>query len=262
MKFCSLASGSSGNSLYVETEKSKFLIDAGLSGVAIQKLLQSIGVKAQDLDFIMVTHEHSDHSKGVGVLSRRFNLPILANYQTWLAMDKTIGKIKEENIYVFKSDSDLEVRDLDIHPMSIYHDSVEAVGYVIESNNKKLTVLTDTGFVSEEMKDKIKGSDLYYLEANHDPKMLEIGPYPPILKKRVRGLKGHLSNIDCGKILGEMLTGMGESVLLSHLSEENNTPELAYSTVIDYLSSLGLDTKTDAVIEVAGRYKPSKLIEL
>lgn len=262
MKFCSLSSGSSGNSLYIETDKSKFLIDAGLSGVRIQKLLTSIGVKAEDLDFIMVTHEHTDHSKGVGVLSRRFNLPVVANYDTWLAMDKTIGKIKDENIIVFKSDNDIELRDVDIHPMSIYHDSVSAVGYIIESGGKKLSVLTDTGFVSEKMKEKIKGSDLYFLEANHDLHMLETGPYPELLKKRVRGLKGHLSNIDCGNVLGEMLRGMGERVFLSHLSEENNTPEKALNTVVDYLRSMGMDTSSDAIIKVADRYKPSMLIEL
>lgn len=262
MKFCSLSSGSSGNCIYVETQRSKFLIDAGFSGKQVEKLLTSIGVEAKDLDFLMVTHEHGDHIKGVGVLSRRYDLPIYANYGTWMAMGNKLGKIKEQNIQVFRSDHPLEVRDVDILPISIYHDSAEAVGYVIESQGSKISVLTDTGFVSEQMMEHLRGSDVYLLEANHDLKMLEEGPYPPELKKRIRSLTGHLSNLDCGRVLGDLVRGEGEHVLLAHLSEENNLPGLAHQTVCDYLTGLGLDTSKDILLEVAGRYLPGEIIIL
>ncbi|MDO5717812.1 MAG: MBL fold metallo-hydrolase [Tissierellia bacterium] len=262
MKFCSLSSGSSGNSIYIETKKSRFLIDSGLSGKRVGKLLSEIDVSASELDFILVTHEHSDHVQGVGVLSRRYDLPIIANERTWLAMDQKIGKIDQKNIVVFKSDTDIELRDVDIHPMRIYHDSVEAVGYVIESSKKKLSVLTDTGFVSEEMISKMMGSDLFFIESNHDPNMLQNGSYSEYLKKRVRGIRGHLSNYECSKILGELLTGMGEKVFLGHLSNENNLPILAYKTVSDYLTGIGMDIKKDLILEVAARYGRSSFVEL
>ncbi len=262
MKLCSLSSGSSGNAIYIETEKSKFLIDAGFSGVQIETLLKAIGVQAKELDFLLVTHEHSDHIKGVGVLSRRYDLPIYANYGTWMAMTGKLGKIKEKNIQVFKTDREFSIRDVDILPIGIYHDSAEAVGYIVENAGEKLSVTTDTGFVSESMIDTMRGSGLVLLESNHDPRMLEEGPYPPELKKRIRGLNGHLSNLDSARVLGELLSGSGERVLLGHLSEENNLPALAFETVVHYLTELGLDTGRDICIEVAARYEPGELITI
>lgn len=262
MKFCSLSSGSSGNCIYVESEKHKFLVDAGFSGKQIQNLLEQIGVRASDLDFILVTHEHIDHAQGVGVLSRRFDLPIFANAPTWQAMAGKIGQIKDKNIKVFKSNHDFEIGDLGIFPMKVYHDSQEAVGYVIESSKKKLTLMTDTGFVSEEMMHKISGSNLYYIEANHDPDMLVNGPYPEALKKRIASIGGHLSNITCANVLGEVLTGIQEQVFLGHLSQENNLPSLAEKTVSEELKSLGYDLEKDIRIRVAERHKPGDLVIL
>ncbi|HHX70666.1 MAG: MBL fold metallo-hydrolase [Miniphocaeibacter sp.] len=262
IKFCSLSSGSSGNAMYVETEKTRLLIDAGFSGKQLEKLLMNANVLPDSIDAILITHEHTDHIKGAGVLSRRYNIPILANEKTWLAMLKKVGKIKEENLIVFKNDIDFSLRDIDIHPFSTYHDSANSCGYIINKDNKKITILTDTGIVNERMKNLIAGSDIYLIEANHDVEMLKNGSYPYSLKQRIASVKGHLSNEDCAFTLGEILTGNQEKVVLAHLSEENNTEELAFSTVDKYLQSLGLDTKRDINLTLANRNNVSNEIIL
>lgn len=246
----------------METEKTKIIIDAGFSGKKVEELLKNIDVDPKSLDAILVTHEHTDHIKGVGVLSRRYNLPILANYGTWTAMDEKIGKIKDENILIFKNDYDFQFKDLDIHPLSTYHDSECSCGYIIENSSKKISVMTDTGYVSDNMKKKLTNSDLYYIEANHDVEMLKNGVYPYYLKERVLSTRGHLSNIDSAMTLGEILKSNGEKVILAHLSNENNTPDIAYNTIEMYLKSLGLDTTKDIDLSVAPRHTTSKIIRL
>lgn len=262
MKFCSLSSGSSGNCLYVETNKAKFIIDQGFSGKTCQELLRKIGVEAGELDFILVTHEHGDHVKGLGVLSRRFNLPIYTNEKTFLAMEKKIGSIKDENLKIFKTNREFEVLGTEILPMKIFHDAKDPVGYIIKDGNKKLSVMTDTGFISDEMIEKIKDSDLYFIEANHDLDMLERGPYPYELKKRVKSILGHTSNDDCALALSKALRGHGEKIFLGHLSIENNRPSLAQRTVASYLASLGLDMGGDVKLAVAPRLAPTGMVTL
>lgn len=261
-KFCSLSSGSSGNVMLVETEKSKLLVDAGFSGKQIEKLLMDADVLPESIDAILITHEHTDHIKGAGVLSRRYNIPILANEKTWIAMLKKVGKIKEDNIIVFKNDIDFTLRDLDIHPFSTYHDSANSCGYVINKNNKKISILTDTGIINNRMKKIISGSDVYLIEANHDIEMLKNGSYSYSLKQRILSVKGHLSNNDCALTLGEILTGNQENVFLAHLSEENNTEELAFNTVNNYLKSLGMYTQRDISLKLANRFNISNKIIL
>lgn len=261
MKFCSLLSGSSGNSLYVETEKSKFLIDAGASGKRIQSSLESIGVDPKELDFILVTHEHSDHAQGVGVLSRRFDIPFFSNYPTYLAMEHKLGKIKDENVCLFRSDVGFTYRDVDIMPVRTYHDSAEAVSFVLEGDGKKLSVITDTGIVDERIMEQVKDSDLYYIESNHCPQMLTYGPYPEYLKERIRSREGHLSNQQACHILDQVLRARGERVFLGHLSQENNLPSLALETSVNFLKEKGME-EDDAIIEVAGRNTVSSFIEL
>ncbi len=262
LKFCSLSSGSSGNALYIESNKTKILVDAGFSGKTIEKLLLDANILPETLDAILITHEHSDHVKGAGVLSRRYNIPILANEETWLAMLKKVGKIDDKNIIVFKNDIDFTLRDLDIHPFSTYHDSANSCGFVLNKNNKKISILTDTGIINERMKKTISGSDIYLLEANHDINMLKNGSYSYNLKKRILSVRGHLSNEDCAYTLGELLTGKQEQVILAHLSEENNTEALAYNTVNHYLTGLGLDTTRDINLTLASRNSVSNEIIL
>lgn len=231
IKFCSLSSGSSGNCHFIGTDRTKILVDAGFSGVQIERLLVSVNIDINTIDYILVTHEHLDHVKGAGVLSRRYDIPILANEKTWLGMEKTIGCIKEENIKTFKTNVDFNLDDLSIHPFRIHHDAKEPVGYIVYYRNCQISIATDTGWIDNSIKEKIKGSDLYLVEANHDVDMLKEGSYPYFLKQRVLSNEGHLSNLAAGEVLAETLLGKGEIVVLGHLSRENNTPDLAYETV-------------------------------
>ncbi len=262
LRFCSLASGSSGNCVYIESDNTKILIDAGFSGKKVENLMRAAGLSPRELDAILVTHEHIDHAKGVGVLSRRFQLPVIANAETWAAMEPVIGAISERNSVVCSSDSFFRIKDLDIYAMKTYHDSAGSLGFVLSDGKSKASVLTDTGCVTNKMKTMLMDSDLIYMEANHDPDMLYNGPYPPSLKTRIAGNRGHLSNEDCARALGEVLQGRGEQVLLAHLSEENNTPKLCYDTVWSFLRSLGLDADRDIHLDLAPRHRPGPLYQV
>ena len=262
IKFCSLSSGSSGNCQYIETDNTKILIDGGFSGKKIEGLLSSIGVDPCELDGIFITDEHIDHVRGVGVLSRRYDLPIFANANTWIGMEKTIGKIKENNIRVFTSEKDLDIRDITVCPIKIFHDALEPVGYIIYYKKNKISIVTDTGFVNDIMKEKMKGSNLYLMESNHDVDMLKEGSYPWALKQRVLSTRGHLSNIDAGMVLGDLVSASGEIILLGHLSQENNKPELAHKTVKDSMMNLGIDVDNDLTLDLTYRDKVTKVYTL
>lgn len=259
LRFCSLVSGSSGNCQYIETNNTRLLVDAGLSGRRIESLLKSIGVEPSSLDGILITHEHMDHIKGVGVLSRRYDLPIYANKNTWLEMEKMIGEVDIKNIRVFETGKFLNINDIDIQPIKIFHDAVEPVGYVFYYRKVKLSMVTDTGWVNDDIKSAIKGSNLYLMESNHDINMLKEGSYPWYLKKRILSTRGHLSNDDAGRILGEVVSGNGEVVLLGHLSKENNTEYLAYETVKERILSQGIDINRDIILDLTHRDRPTKV---
>lgn len=259
LQFCSLSSGSSGNCQYIATEKIKILIDAGLSGKKTKELLESIDVDIKSINCILVTHEHIDHTKGVGILSRRYDIPIYANIKTWGSMAKDIGEVKEENICTFNSESEFELGDLGILPFKIFHDASEPVGYCFYYNGIKISILTDTGCVNEDIERKISNSSLLMLESNHDVEMLKVGRYPWFLKKRIMGTNGHLSNDDAGNLLTRILKGNNEKILLAHLSKENNFPELAYQTVANILNNIGLDINKDISLNLTYRDKPTKV---
>lgn len=261
-RFVVLSSGSSGNTSFLSYEGTKILIDAGFSGRKIENLLAEIGEHPSDLDGIFLTHEHTDHSQGAAVLAKRFKLPIYANEGTWKAYLPKTKNLKDESIKIFKSNEFLNFKSMDIYPISTYHDAYEPVGFVIYLANKKISLITDTGVIDEKIAYQIKGSDVYYMEANHDLEALKIGPYPYKLKLRVMGKMGHLSNDQAAEALGDALEGKKEAVFLSHLSETNNTEALSKITVESYLKSLGLDTDKDIDLEVAKRYQPSKEIIL
>lgn len=262
IKFCSLSSGSSGNCQYIETENAKILVDGGFSGKRMEALLSSIGVSASSLDGIFITHEHIDHVRGVGVFSRRYDLPIYANANTWIGMEKTIGEIKEKNIKVFTSGEYLNIRDITVQPINIFHDALEPVGYIFLYNNTKISIITDTGMVNDNIKSKIKGSNLYLMESNHDLTMLKEGSYPWPLKQRILSTKGHLSNDDAGRVLGDVLSGNGEIILLGHLSQDNNLPELAYETVKKLILEQGIDANRDIVLDLTYRDKVTKVYNI
>lgn len=261
MIFCSLYSGSSGNSMFISSGNAKILIDAGLPGKSIDKALKDIGQNPEELDAIFVTHEHSDHVKGIGVLSRKYDIPIYANELTWKAMPSSIGSIKEHNIKLMSEDH-ASIKDLDIVSFEIPHDSALAQGYAIYHGNKKVAIATDLGHYSESVKKSIEDADVVLIESNHDVEMLKFGPYPYPLKRRVLSDFGHLSNDDCGKAIADMVDGIKRKrVILGHLSKTNNYPELAYQTVVNILREKDIELNKDIGLTVARRDMPSNYIE-
>ena len=260
MKFCSLYSGSEGNCQFIRENNTKILIDAGLSGKKIQDAIKYIDESPENIKGILVTHEHADHIQGVGVLSRRYNIPIYANEKTWQAMEAQLGKIASENIMVF--DSPFEIDDLHIEPFNISHDSVAPVGFKVFNNSKKITVLTDTGCVTEEIKSNLLNSDLILIEANHDEDMVMIGSYTWPLKQRILSDVGHMSNTLSGNVLTEILSKGTEAVLLGHLSKENNFIELAYKTVENILLENKIPLNNGISLDMTYRDKPSKVFNV
>lgn len=259
MEFCSLYSGSSGNCLYVASDKTKILIDSGLSGKKVQEGLKEIGVNPQDINGIVITHEHDDHIKSAGILSRRFNLPIYANTNTWEAMINKLGDIKRENIKIFDNYNPFDIGDICVQPYEIPHDAASPCGYSFIHGGKKVSIATDIGYASDTVKENIKDSDFILLESNHDVEMLKVGPYPYPLKRRVLSNEGHLSNEDAGKAIVEILNSKIKKVMLGHLSKTNNYPELAYRTVLSVLEMNGIKDGVDIEIDIAHRDKVGRL---
>lgn len=230
-----LASGSTGNSLYLETDKKRILVDAGLSGKKVVSLLAEVGKKPEDLDAILVTHEHVDHIKGVGVLARKYNLDVYANEGTWQAMDQALGKLAPEQKHTFKMGTTMTLGDMDIESFGVSHDAAQPQFYRFYRNNKSFAMLTDTGYCSDYLRGVIKGADAYLIESNHDLEMLRMGAYPWSLKQRILGDKGHLSNEDGALVMTDVITDNTKRIYLGHLSKENNLVELAHMTMEETL---------------------------
>jgi phosphoribosyl 1,2-cyclic phosphodiesterase len=260
MIFCSLYSGSSGNSIFVSTGKSKVLIDAGMPGKSIEKALNEIGETCENLDGIFVTHEHSDHTKGVGILSRKYNIPIFANSLTWEAMIKSLGNIKDENIKIINNSS-VNLNDLDILSYDIPHDAAAPCGYALVHKNKKICIATDLGYFSQTVKNQLNDADVILLESNHDVEMVKFGPYPYPLKKRILSDIGHLSNESCGNAIVELTNHNQKTIILGHLSKTNNFPELAYKTIVNILEENNIKINKDVVLSMAKRDMPSNFID-
>ncbi|HHB76951.1 MAG TPA: MBL fold metallo-hydrolase [Desulfobulbus sp.] len=230
MKFCVLGSGSRGNCTYVETEKSAILIDAGFSGKEIARRLAVINRFPARLRAIVVTHEHNDHIAGVGVLSRRFHLPVYANIGTFRAAEKKLGKVCE--FREFSIGVTFPFDDFAIHPFAVSHDTADPVGFVVRSEGRSLGYCTDTGRITKLMEYHLGGCHGLILEANYDPQMLQDGPYPLPLKQRVRSNMGHLANGDAACFVRSLVKGPLQSLVLAHLSETNNHPDLAIQAVL------------------------------
>ncbi len=262
IKFCSLYSGSSGNSIFLSLGSTRLLVDAGLSAKRIIEALTSIGERPSELSAILVTHEHSDHIKGVGILSRKFNIPIYANENTWTAMQTLIGAVDVRNMAYFNTGSEFGIGDIVVKPFPIPHDACEPVGYSFFAEEKKITVATDIGHMDLELLNCMEDSDLLLLESNHDVEMLRMGPYPWHLKKRIAGDRGHLSNEAAGKVIAHMAEKGTKRFLLGHLSRENNFPELAYQTVCNALCERSIKAGMDIMLDVALRDRVGRVIEL
>ena len=233
MRLCSIASGSSGNCIYVGSEATHLLVDVGISGKRTESGLHELGLTGRDIDGVLITHEHSDHISGLGVLARKYEIPIYATAGTIEAMryDKSLGNLEEGLFREVQEDKKLTIKDLTVNPMHISHDAAQPVGYRISYGNKKVAVCTDLGVYNDYTVECLKGMDALLLEANHDVNMLQVGPYPYYLKQRILGDRGHLSNENSGRLLCRILHDNLKTVLLGHLSKENNLPELAYESV-------------------------------
>ncbi len=233
MKFVPLYSGSSGNSSYVCSNEVRLLIDAGVTGKAIAEALNNIGESPSALDAILVTHEHIDHIRSVGILSRKYNIPIYANAKTWEAMSPTIKEVAFSNVRLFDSRRDFYIGDFNIAPVRTSHDAEESVGFIIVNKGRKLAYITDAGYIQEDQLERAAGAGLVFIESNHDIDMLRSGPYPYPLKQRILSNKGHLSNADCAQALIKLYTSGVKRAILGHLSKDNNTESMAASTMLD-----------------------------
>ena len=260
MLFAPLCSGSSGNASYLEAGGVRLLVDAGVTGKRMEELLNLVDVCARDLDAILVTHEHIDHVAGVGVLSRRYDIPVYAAEECWQSMPASVGAVALKNRRVFEPDRDFYLKQLCVHPFSIPHDSAHPVGYTFVHEGKKLALMTDVGHVSATMLDVVAGSNLLLLEANHDVEMLKAGSYPYPLKMRILSSRGHLCNEDAGLVLQKLYDRGVRNAILGHLSQENNTPDLALVTVRSVLESAGL--LESMFVTVADRFEPCGIFEI
>ncbi|SHJ78428.1 Phosphoribosyl 1,2-cyclic phosphodiesterase [Anaerobranca californiensis DSM 14826] len=262
MNIFSIASGSSGNCIYYSNGETEILIDAGLSGKKIQLGLGKFGIDPKNIKGILVTHEHKDHICGVGILSRKYKLPIYITEKTYLACKESLGKIDKNLLNHFEVGKKFSIGSVHIESFKTYHDAAEPVGFTFTSNDQKLGILTDTGRVDDQIMAAVYNSDTLLLESNHDEKMVETGPYPWYLKKRILGDFGHLSNTTAGKILAQLLKGKTRKVLLAHLSEQNNFPQLAKVTVENILLKAEIAVGIDVNLDILPRKEVSNFIKL
>lgn len=263
MKYCSVGSGSCGNCHFIKHKNTNILVDVGLSGKKVDNGLKSVDIDAKDVDAIFITHEHTDHIKGAGILSRRYDIPIYANLETWKAMREKLGKLEDKNMKIFKNDKNYELKDLLIRPFSINHDAANPVGYSFTGeDDKKLSVATDIGNITQTIRQNLNKSDLVVLESNYDKEMLLMGPYTYSLKKRVMSEIGHLSNDEAAQYCVDLVKEGTQKVLLAHLSRENNFPALAYETTKQKLQEAGINIEKDLKLEVLLRDNVSRLFEI
>lgn len=240
LHFSVLASGSTGNAIYVATEEHSLLIDAGLSGKKMQELFNGIGRKIEDLSGILVTHEHSDHIKGLGVLARKYKLPIYANEKTWKAMDGLVGVIPTEQKFTFEMEQVKTFGGLDVQSFGVSHDAAEPMFYSFHDGDKKVVVITDTGYVSDRVKGIISDADAYVFESNHDVQMLQMGHYPWSIKRRILSDVGHVSNEDAALAMADVMGDKTKRIYLAHLSKDNNMKDLARMSVEQTLATRGV----------------------
>ncbi|MBU9722329.1 MULTISPECIES: MBL fold metallo-hydrolase [Bacillaceae] len=241
LRFSVLASGSTGNAIYVESDNQRLLIDAGLSGKKIEQCFEKININPKDLNGILVTHEHSDHIKGVGILARRYNLPIYANEKTWKAMQSSLGTIPIEQRFHFETGKTKSFGNMEVESFGVSHDAAEPMFFTFAHGDRKLAVITDTGYVSERIKGVTKEANTFIFESNHDMDMLRMGKYPWSVKRRILGDEGHVSNVDAGLALADILTDSPANIYLAHLSLDNNMKDLARMTVHQTLEEKGYE---------------------
>lgn len=262
MKFCALASGSSGNCIYVGHEDTHLLVDAGISGKRIEEGLRTAHVEPSSISAILITHDHSDHTQGAAVFSKKYGVPIYATAGTLEYIVKTARCAPEQQLCrTVRADEELTIGSISVRPFAISHDAIDPVSYCLKAGGKKLGMATDLGKYDSYIIDSLSGSDALYIESNHDVNMLMLGSYPYCLKVRIASDKGHLSNEACGELVRQLRTERLKNVVLAHLSKDNNFGELAYETVRLALED---DDRFDFLPEliVAKRSEPTGMITL
>ena len=261
MRVCNLGSGSDGNLTYIESARAKVLLDVGFSASEVTKRLALLQVAPEEIDAILITHEHLDHIKGLNVFASKYQIPVYIHtkgYYALISKLKNIDKIK----FVQFDDLDFYIKDIQISNYCLSHDSEYCSGYSFVENSKKVSILTDLGYTNSEVLSKISGSTLVYLESNHDEEMLKNNQhYPLILKQRILGRRGHLSNISAAQVIEHLARTGTKQVMLAHLSKENNTPELAYNTICNYLREKGLVEGKNIRVSITSMY-PSNIFRI
>ncbi len=249
MRVINLASGSDGNITYLESENKKIILDDGLSCSETVKRLNLIGISPNEIDAIILSHEHSDHIKGVDIFSSKYDIPVYAHEGVWLGLDYKLKKVSSSNRKIF--DGSFSLGELLIDPVEVPHD-VKCFGFSFNSEGKKISVITDLGHLNDNILNSIKSSSLVYLEANYDKDMLMKGTkYPLSLKMRIDGPNGHLSNKNSSEAVEFLACTGTRQIILSHLSKENNTPSLAYTSICEELKKQGIREGQDIKIDVA-----------
>lgn len=265
MRLCSIASGSSGNCVYVGSDTTHLLMDVGISGKRTEAGLAELGLTMKDIDAICITHEHADHISGLGVLLRKYEVPVYATRGTLEAIKSTssLGQIDESLFRVVAPDERCTIKDISLYPVRTSHDAADPVAYRIDYDGRRIGLVTDLGCYNDYTVECLRNLDLLYLEANHDVHMLQVGPYPYYLKQRILGERGHLSNEAAGKLLSRLLHDNMQAIVLGHLSKENNLPELAYESVrVEVTMSDTAYKGSDFPLYVAKRDEVSKVIEV
>jgi phosphoribosyl 1,2-cyclic phosphodiesterase len=260
LQFCTLFSGSSGNVVYLASQRGGLLIDCGMSARQTLEAMTRSGLDPSSVHGILITHEHSDHVRGVGVVSRKLGVPVYATQGTWEGMAAAVGELPAHNRVVIGAEGSFFLDDMEIVPFSIPHDANDPVGYRIFTGRHSVAVATDLGYFSQTVADAVAGAEIVLLESNHDPELLKKNPhYPASLKARILGRKGHLSN-DAGAQAAVRLAQCGtKHLLLGHLSRENNTPDMAYRTTHTALTEAGADIGQEVTLHVASRTSVSFL---
>ena len=253
LRFSPLFSGSSGNAIYVGCGDIHLLVDAGLSGTRIANELARIGVHPGNLTAILTTHEHVDHVRGVGILSRKYNLPVYATEGTWEGMSDKVGAVEARNRCILTPEQDFYIGEMNVMPFSTPHDANQPVGLSFECRGARFSIATDLGCIRNGWFKHVCGSDAVLLESNYDPDMLQAGSYPYALKHRILSNRGHLCNEDAGRCAAELVKAGARHIILGHLSKENNFPELARRCTEDALRASGIVPGEDVRLDVASR---------
>jgi phosphoribosyl 1,2-cyclic phosphodiesterase len=261
MKLCSIASGSSGNCIYVGSNNTNLLVDVGISAKRIENGLNGIDIMPDTIQGILITHEHSDHVAGLGILARRYHIPIYTTYETACAINriKSLGDIPNELYRYVTPNEAFMINDIYVNPFSTSHDAANPVCFCLQSEGQKVGIATDLGKYDDYIVSMLEGSELLFVEANHDVNMLMVGKYPYYLKQRILGDRGHLSNDTSANLISRLLHPRLQHIFLAHLSKENNYEELAYETVCCELSNRGSGFSAKNV-SVAHREQPSRMV--